>query len=273
VLILGECGTGKEQLAHYIHDLGAGRAVPMLRVCCGKLATDVGREGSSEIAGSRLGPPHSDCDQSVSWLLEGVGEIPELLQPGFSEFIDLVLSEHEHALHPRIIATANHGLITAMEDGSFRHDLFYKLNVLELHIPPLRERKEDLGPLVEYFLSTVPLRENSPKQFTEEAIAVLSEYHWPGNMVELRNVVSQVCVLSDRPVVDAEQLLKHWQLPQRGSHKDLTGLNLEDAETYLILEAVARCDGNRTAAAKQLGITTRTLQNKMQKYRKLGFVK
>ena len=272
VLIVGECGTGRCQLAEYMLSQCQRSTRKLFRVACGRLGANLAitksanQESWYELLRTSIQNPN------VILLFDRVDEIPVSHQPLISGLLDDLLGSEDARCGPSPISTARPGLELAMADGRFREDLYYKLSVLELTIPPLRERREDIPALIQHFLTAANRSETNPLRLTPQAVALLCEYRWPGNIVELRNVLSKLSVLSAGNLVDSKELLRHWKPPQRGSRTDLIGLKLEDAETHLILEAVARCDGNKTAAAKQLGITTRTLHNKMHKYRSMGYI-
>lgn len=272
ILIVGECGTGKEQLAQHIHrrlENGPGR---LIRVACGKLGSELDQKSLRHVESWSELLKKAGQHQKVTWLFDRIDEIPAAHQPLISGLLDEILKSADKSEWPCVISTARSELTDAMTEGAFREDLYYALNVLELRIPPLRERKEDIPALLGYFLNVTNRFENAPLQLSPQAETLLCEYYWPGNVSELRNVVSKISVLSESSVIDSNELLRYWNPSKRISRTDLMGLKLEDAETHLILEAVSRCEGNKTAAAKQLGITTRTLQNKMQKYRRMGYV-
>lgn len=270
IMIIGECGTGKHQVAQHIHAKCVRSSSRFIRVSCGKLGSALAADTSVAAWCELLLEFGRNPD--VIWLFDRVDEIPISQQHFLSGFVEDILRSGDTHRCPRVISTSRPGLEAALVEGRFREDLFYKLNVLELTIPPLRERKEDIPKLVDYFLAIASGSCKRELKLTPQAVTLLCEYQWPGNVVELRNVISKLTVLCESGMVDSEELLRHWRPAKRASQSDLIGLKLEDAETHLILEAVARCHGNKTAAAKQLGITPRTLHNKMQKYRRMGFV-
>lgn len=270
ILVLGETGTGTLATAHFALTANRPSSHQVFHVPCSRLAGSAqSSQGEAIPELSSLLHKHAD-DANVSWLLESVHEIPTPWQASFVDFVDqlLIRSRRSSAI---VACTATPALLSAIDRGAFREDLFYRLNVHELRLPPLRNRKEDIGPLVSHFLGEIRSGK-AAMELTRDALTSLSEYDWPGNVLELRNVISRISVLSETSVVDREELLRHWQPSSPRERPDLTGLNLEEAETRLILQAITRCAGNKTAAAKELGITTRTLHNKVKKYRAQGFV-
>lgn len=264
ISIVGELGTGKQFIAERIHeDLGYG---DLTRIGCRTLATEAGRQHTyaqcqTWIAQAKQSP-------TKRWWLESLDELPVERQPILLE----LMSELRRACNGRlcIVSTSRRSLSELLEQGKLREDLYYALAVLELAVPPLRERPTDILALASYFSKTTNPAA-PPIQFSRQAAEMLTSYDWPGNVTELRNLVARVRAHAERSVVDTEHLRSIWKVRPKAA-SDLSTLNLEQAETRLILKAVDRCGGNKTAAAKKLGITARTLHNKMQKYKSLGLL-
>jgi DNA-binding NtrC family response regulator len=174
----------------------------------------------------------------------------------------------------RVIAATNKNLETAIKDGAFRQDLFYRINVVALDVPPLRDRKEDIDSLVQYFLKRFqPIYGNREISFTEQAKQVLSKYSWPGNVRELENVLESVLALSSKSVIEADDLpnrIRNENGAASLGHDVLAGITpFEDAErafeSDLILKALKKTDFVQTKAAELLGISRRILKYKMDK--------
>ncbi|HSR42632.1 MAG TPA: sigma 54-interacting transcriptional regulator, partial [Longimicrobiales bacterium] len=171
----------------------------------------------------------------------------------------------------QVIAATNRDLEKAVADGSFREDLFYRLDVVPVHLPPLRDRPEDIAPLAMYFLDVLSRDMGVPApRITREAMDLLERHRWPGNARELRNVLERILLLEDRDVLDAEILPPeirnapepeghHFVLPPRG-------VSLEEIERELIYQALERTDGNKTGAARLLGLSRDTLRYRLEKY-------
>ena len=164
----------------------------------------------------------------------------------------------------RIIAATNKNLARAIENKTFREDLFYRLNVFPIEIPPLRERREDILPLAEYFLRNLSARMGKKHYvFSEEARALLSGYTWPGNARELANAVERALIIAQSGVIEGEDLPLKMDASLSGS--DRPGL-LAEVEKKAILDTLSRCGGDRRAASDELGISLRTLQYRLKEY-------
>ena len=281
VLVCGESGTGKEGLARMIHAHSDRAAGPYARVNCAALSDGV---LESELFGHERGAFTGAVERRVGrfeWasggtlLLDEISEMPLPLQAKLLRVLEeaefqRVGSNETIATDVRIIATSNRNLLKEVREGRFRNDLFYRVNVLELQVPPLRERRDDIAELTLYFAARFR-HEGSPaiNSVQEEAIQKLCEHTWPGNVRELRNVVRRACVLAERGTIACTQFKELPKLETRPS-STLTEMKLGEAERHLILAALERNRGNKTAAARELGVTARTLQNKMRRYREQG---
>jgi transcriptional regulator with PAS, ATPase and Fis domain len=166
----------------------------------------------------------------------------------------------------RVIAATNRSLETMMKDGQFREDLYYRLNVFSLSIPPLRERREDIPPLVEHFIHNSPLVPKRTVRITPEAMEVLQRYRWPGNVRELENVIERALILCDEGVLDPEHLPMGVRLtPQYGQSEESDHLpTLEEVERRYIRRVLEECKGHRHKAASILGISERNLYRKLK---------
>jgi len=250
-------------MAEYIVSLGHAKRT--VRIACGKLATELaaGVKQTWNEWNSTLNQAQGH-DIAV-WLLEDIDEVPTDFQ---SLILELVAATRRTGTGT-ILTTSKTSLFELVQTNQLREELYYALAVLDLTIPALRERPEDVVSLCSYF-SNIPMNEACGTiKFTRQALEILETYDWPGNVTELRNAISRIRVLADRPCIDSEQLQEIWKV-QRRSTANYSNLSLEEVERQLILKAVERMDGNKTAAAKQLGITPRTLHNKMKKYKNLG---
>ena len=289
VLITGESGTGKEMIANAIHYNSPRSQQPFIKINCAALTeslleselfghekgaftgADRRREGKFLQAdnGSLFLDEVSEMSPAMQVKLLRVLQERELTRVGGSEVI---------AVNVRVIAASNKDLKKEMEQKRFREDLFYRLNVVALHVPPLRERREDIPLLAQHFLQIFTARNSkSIKGFTPQAMEKMVKYSWPGNVRELMNAVERAVVLSRGKFLDAEDislLMADSILSNgHGQDKDLNrpagypeSLPLEEVEKKSILEALVACGGNKSEAARRLGITRKTLRKKLEKY-------
>lgn len=273
VLIQAESGTGKELLAHFIHKQSLRSKGPFVAVNCAAIPDSLleselfGYEKGAFTGASAARPGKFELADSGTLLLDEIGEMPPQLQAKILRVLQEKEVERIGRPRPvkidvRVIATTNRDLAQMVKRGEFREDLFYRLNVIPLSIPPLRERKEDIPLLVSYFCSRYSAAE---RKFSDETIALLCKYHWPGNVRELENVVQRTLVLSRQAVITPSDLF----LGELNAGKALEikpGISLRELEEKLIAMTLAETGGNRTRAAEILGISRRTLINKIQEY-------
>ena len=284
VLVTGESGTGKELVARCLHAASrrAGRALVGLN--CPALSPQL---MESELFGHERGAFTSADAPRVGRfeLAEGgtilLDEISEI-EPGLQAKLLRVLQERTYErvgssetrpADVRVIATTNRDLRAEVAAGRFRQDLYYRLNVVPIEVPPLRERRDDVPPLVEHFLAASAQRLNrAPCELTDDALDLLANYHWPGNVRELENLVTRAGVLGQGRALAADEL-RMWLLEpttpaaQSAAGGPITaGVKLEDMERRLIEATLEHFDGHRAKAAQALGIGIRTLSNKLRLY-------
>lgn len=283
VLIRGESGTGKELVARALHHRSPRAAQPFIKVNCAALSAGI---LESELFGHERGAFTNAHERKVgrfeladkgTLLLDEVSEIGIELQPKLLR----ALQEREFErvggtvtieVDTRIIATSNRELEKAVNQGVFREDLFYRLNVITLQLPPLRQRKDDLPGLMDYFLDR--FRKENGKRISGYEPAtydLFKRYNWPGNVRELQNAVERAVVLADGDTLSPEHFafLAHTSPNPRGD--GLTaGMTIEETERRLILKTLEACGENRTRASELLGISVRTLRNKLKEYREAG---
>jgi two-component system response regulator AtoC len=281
VLLHGESGTGKEIFAHLIHQVSPRHDAPMVRINCAALPETL---MESELFGYARGSfTGADRDRAGLFqaahhgtiFLDEVGEIPRKLQPKLlrvlqdGEFHRLGDAQHALQVDVRVIAATNRNLAEAVEHGAFRGDLYYRLNVVPIELPPLRDHLEDLDELIEHFMHKL----GNPRAmgWSDAARETLRGYPWPGNVRELANAIEYALVLGEPPEIGLEDLpiaiQDHERLQHPPLHPGLDGTStLEDIERRCILQAMARTRYNRTRAAQLLGITRRTLGYRIQKY-------
>jgi len=280
VLILGETGTGKGLLAEAVHRLSARRDAPLVKVDCAALPSTLMESGLfGHEKGSFTGAvkthlgPFERADGGTIFLDE-IGEIPLELQAKLLRVIqdmefERVGGERTISVNVRIIAATNVPLEKAVEEKKFRVDLFYRLNVIRLDLPPLRERPEDLIPLAHHFLKRYAGKNKKSVDVIEEAaVTKLLGHTWPGNVRELENVIERAVVLSSGETLSPEVIHFSAQTPKpvfRDLDRPLKDI-VFDVEKEAIFRALSRTDGSVERAAGQLGVNRTTLYSKMKKY-------
>lgn len=274
VFISGESGTGKEVIAAAIHRLSQRASAPFVKVNCAAIAETL---VESEFFGHERGAFTGALTRKIgrfeladkgTLLLDEVTEIPLQLQPKLLRAIQEQEFERVGGMKPirvhiRFLATSNRNMQEAIESKIFREDLFYRLNVVPIQIPPLRQRPEDILPLAHHFLEKF-CSENHKirKTLSEKAAQKLLSYHWPGNVRELANIIERTVVLDFSPMIDAEHLYLDTAMKNTVS----VGTTLHALEKKLILETLEAHHQNRTKTAAILGISVRTLRNKLHEY-------
>jgi two-component system response regulator HydG len=281
VLITGETGTGKEVLVRYIHRMSPRAKHPLMAINCSALPeTLLESELFGHKAGSFTGAMHDRVgmfEQAArgTILLDEIGDISPLIQLKLIR----VLQEREilrigenipRKVDARIIAATNRNLDAKISEGTFREDLLYRLRVIEIMMPPLRERGEDILPLVEYFIGNLSLKLNIPELKIDDSCQKhLRSYHWPGNIRELQHMLERAAILSDGGVIRRKQLPSYviHADPARIRAGSSRYVSLAEKELEYILEVVRSTNGNRTQAAKILGIGQATLWRKLKQAR------
>ncbi len=271
VLITGESGTGKELVARALHEHGPNPGEPFVPVDCGALSAGL---IESELFGHTQGAFTGATQRRAGLLasagkgtlfLDEIGELPLEQQVKLlraieeREFRALGSNEQRH-FEARLMAATNRDLATAAREGKFRGDLYYRLNVLSIHLPPLRERKGDIPALAQHFL------ERERRGISREALAQLMHYAWPGNVRELQNHVLRAAAASEGPLVQVEDLAPELRTAAAGDGAPKLTY-LEQLERKAIVEMLEASGGNRLNAAKMLGISKTTLYKKLKDYR------
>jgi DNA-binding NtrC family response regulator len=284
VLITGENGTGKEVLAKGIHYLSSRRDAPFVAVNVPALTETLleselfGHEKGAFTGADKTKKGRFEIAHGGTIFLDEVGDIPQSIQVKLLR----VLQEHQFErvggnekieVDVRIIAATNKDLEQKIKGGSFREDLYYRLNVVSIKIPPLRERKEDILPMVESFIEKY-CKENNKKEkleISKEAADVLMKYNYPGNVRELENTIERAVVLTRGNVITLNDLplnikgFKEERMLAASGEVTLTE-QVEALEKQLIFDALLESDGNQTKAGKLLGLTERNLRYKLKKY-------
>jgi transcriptional regulator with PAS, ATPase and Fis domain len=286
VLLVGETGTGKELFARGVHLASQARREPFVAVNCAAIPESL---LESELFGHEQGA-FTDARSQKRGLLEmagrgtlfldEIGEMPVTLQPKLLR----VLEERrvrrlggvtEQTVGCRVIAGTNARLDDAVADGSFRNDLFYRLNVFRIELPPLRERLEDVAVLAEHFLDQVAHEQGqSPNRLSPEALTALREHHWPGNVRELKNVLERAAILAGGEMIQAQHVMLQSRTTAAAEARSLPtvgaiqippdGKSLDEIEREAIHITLLLTRGNLSAAARILGVSRPTLARKMR---------
>jgi DNA-binding NtrC family response regulator len=280
VLITGESGTGKELIAKAIHYHSSRRESPFIRINCAALPAGLveselfGHEKGSFTGAIKQSRGRFELADGGTLLLDEISEISLHLQAKLLR----VLQEREFErvgsgipiqVDVRIVATTNRDLKELIDRGKFREDLFYRLNVVPIHVPPLRERKEDIPALAQHFLKKSNQENNRHIEgISQKVYELFMEYPWPGNVRELENYIERAVVTAQGKILTPRDFSKDLSL---GKFLSVTGridvgITIQEAERKLILRTLKAQGGNRTKAAEILGISTRTLRNKLQEY-------
>lgn len=285
VLIRGESGTGKDVVARAIHARGPRRSSPFIAVNCTALPESL---VESELFGHERGA-FTDAREAKRGLfelahggtlfLDEVGDMPrtgqaKLLQVMETHTLRRVGGIRDIPVDVHVIAATHRDLEAAVADGSFREDLFYRLNVVPILVPPLRERRDDVAPLAHHFLDLLVKELRIPaRHLTPDALRALEGHDWPGNARQLRNVLERILLLQDNDVIDLGSLPAEIRGGADGAPPPsgafllpADGVDLEAVEQDLIQQALERCGGNKSQAARLLGLTRDTLRYRVEKY-------
>ena len=282
VLITGENGTGKEVLAKAIHFISPRKNNPFIAVNIPALSENLmeseifGHERGAFTGADKMKKGRFELANKGTIFLDEIGDVPlpmqvKLLRVLQEQQIERVGGTETIPIDVRIIAATNQNLEKKIKEGTFREDLFYRLNIVAIKIPPLRERKEDILPLIEFFLLKYA-NENKKETFTisKEAVDQLMKYSYPGNVRELENSIERAVVLARGNTLTQNDLPMSIKGFIREEVSELTEGNLvekvEALERKLILNALTKSNGNQTQAGKLLGLTERNLRYKLQKY-------
>ncbi|MCG5054287.1 MAG: sigma-54 dependent transcriptional regulator [Myxococcales bacterium] len=286
VLLIGESGTGKELLARALHELSARNDKPFVAVNCGAIPeTLLESELFGHVKGAFTGatsdkPGLFEAASGGTLLLDEVGELPlamqvKLLRALQERRVKRVGGLTESEVDVRVVAATNRDLEAEIENGTFRQDLYYRLNVIQIRVPPLRERREDVALLAEHFIRKFAAEHGRTITGIEpEALSALLAHNFPGNVRELENLIERAVTLSsgDRLTKDTLPPLSSAPSPApegTGFELPAEGIDLErtvaDLERSLILKALERTEGNRTEAARLLGVTFRSLRYRLSK--------
>jgi two-component system response regulator AtoC len=292
VLIQGESGTGKELIAKAIHQLSPWARQPMVTVHCAALSATLleselfGHEKGAFTGANERRIGRFEQAQGGTLFLDEIGEIDATIQVKLLRVLgertfERVGSNKTLTADVRLIAATNKSLAEQVKAGRFREDLYFRLRVIELWLPPLRERAEDIPLLAESFLREFVREHNRPvRDFSAEALGALIRYRWPGNVRELRSEIERAVVLCPQNTIELRDLSPGLRDEAEGAEASASpaktliaesGLTVQEAEKQLIIRALKEANGNRTLAAGRIGISRRTLHRKLHSYHLEGF--
>ncbi len=277
VLVTGETGTGKELVAETIHTLSRRHKEPFLPINCGAVSPNLieselfGHERGSFTGADRLHRGYFERASRGTLFLDEIAEMPwelqvKLLRVLETNKITRIGGNEPLTVDVRVVAATNRRPEEAVSKGKLREDLLYRLNVFPIHLPPLRERKEDVELLAEHFLQLLNREHDTHKEFSRPAVNRLKGHNWPGNVRELRNLVHRAFILADEHIgLDSLPLGVQENV---GSSLNLkVGTSLGEAERRLILATLEESDGDKKKAAEILGISLKTLYNRLNEYK------
>jgi len=283
VLITGESGTGKEMIAKRIHNLSSRRDKPFVKINCaaipeGTLESELfGHEKGSFTSAYRWHPGKFEQAHQGTLLLDEIGEIPphiqaKLLRVLQEREIDRVGGRKPIPVDVRIISTTNKNLIQEIRESRFREDLYFRLNVVNIEVPPLRERREDIPLLAKHFIEIYCEENGKPaKKLTPQALKKLQNGIWRGNIRELENCIERAVILCEEDEIGEEYFtFDESVMPSSSRIEEIfSSCTLAEAERFMIEERLKKFNSNRTKAAQDLGISVRTLRNKLKLYREM----
>jgi two-component system NtrC family response regulator len=290
VLIRGETGCGKELVARSVHEQSLRKDKPFVAINCGALPEHL---IESELFGHKKGAFTGADMQRIGLFevanggtifLDEIGELPQSMQAKLLRVLesgDLRRIGDNEILHvdTRVVCATHRDLENMVSQGTFREDLLFRINTFEIHVPPLRERPEDVIPLARHmYLRHRPEYSSIQDLFAPETVAALLQHPWPGNVRELANVIEHATILCEHPPIQTEHLPRHFV--DRGQRKDIRNasnaslatipMSLKELESRAVQEAVQRHNGNKPAAAEELGISLKTLYNKLNQAEPVG---
>jgi DNA-binding NtrC family response regulator len=279
VLITGESGVGKELVADALHHQSSRAKGPFIKVSCATFAESLledelfGHEKGAFSGAISERKGRFELAHGGTLFLDEIGELSastqvKLLRVLQERQFERLGGEKTITVDVRLLAATNRNLLEEVEAGRFREDLFYRLNVIHLDVPPLRERKEDIPLLLSHFLDVYNKRNNrNVEGFSQQAKSALLAYDWPGNIRELGNYVESMVVLATKAIIDVEDLPQTVREAENQEHVIIPlGTTMKEAEKNLILATIAHCNGNKSKAADTLNIARKTLHRKLTEY-------
>ena len=280
VLITGESGTGKELVARAIHQKSSRLKGPFIAINCSALPRDIlenelfGHEKGAFTGALKEKPGCFEMADGGTLFLDEIGEMPNDTQTKLLRVLEEMSFRRlggtkEVTVDVRVVAATNRKIQKAIKDGLLREDLYFRLSVMEIELPSLRERMSDLLPLINEFLKIFNEKNKKEvKDFSPECLEVLRKYHWPGNIRELKNLVERTVILCEGDTVELKHFPRHiLAAPQKESGESIVlGRELQEIEKDVIFKTLKMTHNNKTKAAQILGISLKTMHNKLNKY-------
>jgi two-component system, NtrC family, response regulator HydG len=284
VLIVGESGTGKELVARELHDRSPRADQPFVAVNCGAIPANLieaelfGYERGSFTGAVRSHAGYFERAAGGTLFLDEITEMPMEMQVKLLRVLESgctvrVGGDHEIPVLCRVIAATNRDPTRAVNEGRLRGDLLYRIAVFPLYIPVLREREDDAELLARHFLAQLNVEEGADKRLSSDSLICLKQHAWPGNVRELRNAVQRAFILADEALELRNVVSKPMVVSIMSDARALripVGTALAEAERWMILATLKECGGNKTRAAALLGVSLKTLYNRLNEYRALG---
>ncbi|MBN4063461.1 sigma-54-dependent Fis family transcriptional regulator [Cardiobacterium sp. AH-315-I02] len=283
ILIEGETGTGKELMAQALQQSSKRAQQPFVTINCAALPAELvesllfGHEKGAFTGADERKDGYVQKARGGTLFLDEIGELPLGLQAKLLRFVDngecqRVGSAQPEIVDVRIIAATNHNLLQLMDEGKFRQDLFYRLSVVSLRLPNLKQRRQDIPELTKHFLNEAAKRNNTAVcSFNPDALNLLKHYSWPGNIRELKNVCEHVSAMLPGEVINKDNLplgiLQNQALNHCGYTLPEHGVNLESLEIDLIKQALSHSSGNKSKAAKLLGLSRDAFLYRLKKHK------
>lgn len=276
VLVRGETGTGKELVARAVHDASLRADQPLVPINCGALPENlIESELFGHCKGAFTGADSArvglfEVADGGTIFLDEIGELPASIQAKLLRVLETGdirrLGDNQTVtVDVRVVCATHRDLERMVEEGDFREDLMFRINTFEVHVPSLRDRKEDIMPLATHLLRRHRTDGSDDQLFTDAAIAELTDHQWPGNVRELANIVEHAAILCEQFPIDSTHLPSHFTRRKlREQLRNDGPLTLREAEVLTIKRAIARNDGSKPDAAKELGVSLKTLYNRIK---------
>ncbi|HKQ79509.1 MAG TPA: sigma-54 dependent transcriptional regulator [Blastocatellia bacterium] len=287
VLITGESGTGKELVARAIHDT-SGRGGAFVPVNCAAIPSELieseffGHTGGAFTGAKGARPGLFEAADGGTIFLDEIGELPLMMQPKLLRVLQdstvrRIGADRERTVKVRVVVATNRDLETEVRDGKFREDLYWRLNVIQLSLPPLRKRPFDIPLLIEHFVARYAEASGSPPlEVSAEALAILTAYSWPGNVRELENVIERAVAMTGGAVLMPDGLPDRLRSGNHAAsvlnHARESQMTLRQLEQTYVAETLRRAGGNKSRAAEMLGLDRKTLYRKLEECREAGLL-
>jgi len=277
VLLLGESGTGKTLVAKILHELSTRSRSPFVKINCASLPENLleselfGYEKGAFTGATKSKAGRVEEAEGGTIFLDEIGELTLPLQSKLLRFLqekefERLGSVVTRKVDVRVLAATNKDLAAAVAEGSFREDLYYRLNVFPIHVPPLRERKQDIPDLLRHFVGKISQEYGRSVGISESAMSIMTQYDWPGNVREMENLIERLIIMADDDQIDADLLPAYLKGQGADQDSEQPLSRIEEIERKEILAALERNKWNQTRTAKELGITLRQISYRIRKF-------